>query len=354
MTAAPTETIDQEQTICGGTYWATAYPGKLVQSFKPSLNTLTKINLYGFKNATPPNNISISIRDSLDGEDLTSVVVLSSQLKTLIPDWFTADFPDIPVIPETTYYIIWEPTEGDENEPYFWWCYFKANPGEDPYERGSQILNGEEVPRADFCFKTYGYSIPTISISTPEDGAELGGIISITGTAEDNDGAIQRVEIKIDDQQWMTATGLTSWSYDWDSRNAENGLHTISARSYDGESYSEVSTITVFTKNSALIIKNLTGGFGGISATIEVTGDEPINNIQWSLEFVGGFLGLVDVDKNGVIETLEVNDEAEISAIESFFGLGPVDITISVESENSFPQLLEEKGFVIGPFLLLI
>ena len=352
-TAIPTEKIDQEQETCGGLYWATAYPGKLVQSFKPSLNTLTKVSFFGWKNETPPNNVSISIRDSLDGEDLTSVVVLSNQIKTLLPDWFTADFPDINVTPETTYYIIWEPTEGDENEPYFWWGYSKANPGDDPYDRGAQILNGEEVERADFCFRTYGYSIPTISIISPENGDEIGGIISITGAAEDIDGAIQQIEIKIDDQQWMTADGLENWNYEWDSRNSDNGLHTISARSYDGESYSEISTITVFTKNSELIIKDLSGGFGGVTAILEVTGDEPIKNIQWSIQITGGFLGLIDVAKNGEFQQLDENAEEEISAIESFFGLGPIEINISVESDNSYPQSLEETGFVIGPIIIL-
>jgi len=353
-TAIPTEIIDQEQETCGGLYYATAYPGKLVQSFKPALNTLTKVSLYGWKNTTPPNNVSISIRNSLDGEDLTSVVVLSNQIKTLIPDWFTADFPDISVTPETTYYIIWEPTEDDENEPYFWWCYNKANPGGDPYNRGSQIINGEEVERADFCFRTYGYSIPTVSITSPENGEEIGGVISITGTAEDNDGAIQRIEIKIDDQEWMTADGLENWDYEWNSRNSDNGLHTISARSFDGESYSEISTITVFTKNSALIIIDLTGGYGGVTATIEVTGDEPVKNIQWSIQVTGGFLGLIDVAKNGEFQQLDENAEEEISAIESFFGLGPVEIIISAESDNSYPKMLEATGFVIGPIIVLI
>jgi hypothetical protein len=40
--------------------------------------------------------------------------------------------------------------------------------------------------------------------------------------------------------------------------------------------------------------------------------------------------------------------------MESFFGLGSVDIHITVESENIVPQSLEDTGLAIGPFILLV
>lgn len=353
ITATPTEEVDQEQSSCGGVYWGTDYGGKLVQSFKPTLNQLTKVKLYGFKNETPPNAIKISIRDSLNGEDLTSAIVEPDQLLVNVSSWFEADFPNISVIPENTYYIVWAPTPGDDNRPYFWWCYDKANPGDDPYERGSMILGGEEIERSDFSFKTYGYAIPTVTISQPTESAELGGIVTIEGTADDVDGSIQQVEIKIDEGLWMTATGLSNWNYEWDTRTFNNGAHSISARSYDGESYSEITTISVFIQNSIITIEDISGGMGTVSATLHNIGNETINNVEWTIRVNGGLFNLIDVETTGNIASISAGDENDITITESLFGLGPVTIEINVQADNAYDQLSEVNGFILGPYLLI-
>jgi hypothetical protein len=96
------DSIDQEQTNCAGSYWATSYPGKLGQSFMPSLNTLTRVKLYGFRNNTPFGNLKISIRNSLEGEDLTSLTISSLNISNT-PSWIDIDILDIKLITETTY-----------------------------------------------------------------------------------------------------------------------------------------------------------------------------------------------------------------------------------------------------------
>lgn len=353
ITATPTEKVDQEQSNCADAYLGTDYGGKLVQSFKPTLNQLTKVKLYAFKNESPPNAIKISIRDSLYGEDLTSVIVEPEQLLVNISSWFEADFPNISVTPEDTYYLVWAPTPGDDNEPYFWWCYDIANPGDDPYERGSMIIGGEEIERADFSFKTYGYSIPTITISEPAAGAELGGVITIEGSADDTDGDIQRIEIKIDEGEWVTATGLSNWYYDWDTRTINNGAHIISARSYDGESFSKISTITVFIQNSMVTIEDISGGMGTVSATIHNSGNETINNVEWTIMLVGGFFNLIDVETTGNIASIPVSDENGINITESLFGFGRVTIEIRVQADNAYDQQREVNGFILGPYILI-
>jgi len=58
------------------------------------------------------------------------------------------------------------------------------------------------------------------------------------------------------DGTWYTADGTTSWSYDWDTtqqddgRNITNGKHIIYARCYDGEEYSKVDAVTVYVNNA--------------------------------------------------------------------------------------------------------
>jgi len=92
---------------------------------------------------------------------------------------------------------------------------------------------------------------PTVSITSPTEGATVNGTVSITGTASDSDGTVQSVEVKIDSGTWQTATGTTSWSYSWDSTGVSDGTHTIYARSYDGTDYSTEDSVTVTVNNTA-------------------------------------------------------------------------------------------------------
>jgi len=91
---------------------------------------------------------------------------------------------------------------------------------------------------------------PTVSITSPSDGATVNGTVSIQGTASDSDGSVQSVQVKIDSGSWDNATGTTSWAYSWDSTGVSDGSHTIYARSYDGTDYSSETSVTVTVDNT--------------------------------------------------------------------------------------------------------
>ncbi|KAA0010513.1 MAG: hypothetical protein FE041_05200 [Thermoplasmata archaeon] len=93
---------------------------------------------------------------------------------------------------------------------------------------------------------------PTVTITYPSDGAAVNGIVTIQGKASDEDGneTIQKVEVKIDNGEWEVATGITSWSYEWNTTRVENGQHTIYARAYDGKDYSSTVSINVNVFNN--------------------------------------------------------------------------------------------------------
>ena len=123
---------------------------------------------------------------------------------------------------------------------------------------------------------------PTVSISNPLDGQTISGTIMINGTASDPDGneELRKVEIKIDNGSWITVTGKTSWSYEWDTTTVENGNYTIYAKSYDGEKYSATKSVTVKVENNHPPIVN-------ISSPLEndvVKGKIIINGIAWDLD----------------------------------------------------------------------
>lgn len=95
---------------------------------------------------------------------------------------------------------------------------------------------------------------PRVTITDPEDGAEIRNQTSYTikGTASDSDQGVQVVEINIDNglDNWVTATGNESWSYEWDI-SQEFGEYYITARAYDGLTYS-YDSITVEIINPSM------------------------------------------------------------------------------------------------------
>ena len=94
---------------------------------------------------------------------------------------------------------------------------------------------------------------PTVSITTPSNNVDVSGIINVQGTASDPDGStqLQKVEVKTDAGSWVQASGTTSWSYSWDTATTPNGQHSIYARSYDGQAYSDEESIAVNVNNMA-------------------------------------------------------------------------------------------------------
>lgn len=100
---------------------------------------------------------------------------------------------------------------------------------------------------------------PSLNISDPTPGTVLSGVFRFRGVVSDPDGRVVRVEVKIDDGEWMTAiewnttteTGVRGWWYDWGTTTVQNGEYAFYARSYDGAAYSDVAGVTVIVSNVA-------------------------------------------------------------------------------------------------------
>ena len=88
---------------------------------------------------------------------------------------------------------------------------------------------------------------PIIEITFPKNGMYISSLISIYGNASDPDGneTLVNVQIKIDDIAWVVANGKTNWSCDIGGFSLDDGIHTISARSWDGYDFSFVEEIAI-------------------------------------------------------------------------------------------------------------
>jgi hypothetical protein len=156
------DVLDQNQSDYCGWGWVVWGPDfRLAQSFKPTLNLISRVELLLYLVGTP-GKLEISIRSELSGPDLTSIIVDGTNISGFEEHWAEFDFPDIGMEPEQTYYIIWSTIDSDSTN-YFVWGYGDHN----PYDRGDaytyspddgwRINEGTpDHPDIDFCFKTYG------------------------------------------------------------------------------------------------------------------------------------------------------------------------------------------------------
>lgn len=138
-----------------------------------------------------------------------------------------------------------DPEHSDYPYPYNKWNRSYGCGYVDAYEAMKVSLAWEPPPEPN--------KIPTITINNPKNNAKVSATIVISGTASDPDGNVANVELKIDDNNWFNVPILSAssleWNYSWNTKNVENGMHTIYARAYDGENYSVMQSVVVNVYN---------------------------------------------------------------------------------------------------------
>ena len=238
---------------------AVGSPDLLAQSFKPSENMLNRVELLICKIGTPTDNLSISIRSSLNGTDITSVTVLPQYIPT-DKDWVEFDFHGISVEIGQTYYIVFTPQP--PGYAYLWWGYDNHN--FDSYPNGEAWLysNGEWSTEnfviKDWCFKTYAshLSNPPYKPNTPA-GPTIGmtwNSYSYSTNTTDPDGDDVKYgwdwngDNIIDEWTGFYPSGMTiNTSHSWDTSGTYNT--TVKAEDIHGAQSEFSSVLTVIMSN---------------------------------------------------------------------------------------------------------
>jgi len=117
--------------------------------------------------------------------------------------------------------------------------------------------------------------LPTVTITSPEDGAELKGTVTIKGSATDEDGTVEKVELLIDGE-WFLATGTTSWDFQLDTTTLANRDYTINVLAFDGTDYSEDTILNLTVNNEE-----------------EGNGDDGGDDDGPGFELIGAILGIL-------------------------------------------------------------
>jgi hypothetical protein len=134
------------------------------QSFIPTKNILTRVEINVGKNSTASYDFTLAIKSDLLGPDLTKASLPPEEFVTENFSWVEFDFDDISVIPDNTYFIV--ASTYDEIDNWYAWGAQLS----DVYPYGSvwwsedDGTSFENDPDADLTFKTYGFDN-----SPPED-----------------------------------------------------------------------------------------------------------------------------------------------------------------------------------------
>lgn len=151
--------VDQEQTHQDGRGYFIRYNQICAQDFVPTVDLLTAVQLYIFSGDMVASGykIKVSIRDDLNGDDLTSVTVNADSVGDY--KWLSFDFPDIDVIPGEKYYIVASSDDGgSEAEENYCWFFGEDNlysSGCLWHNRTDGIAGWQNEADEDFCFKTW-------------------------------------------------------------------------------------------------------------------------------------------------------------------------------------------------------
>ena len=112
-------------------------------------------------------------------------------------------------------------------------------------------------------------SAPTISITSPEDGSTINGLVTYSVNASDSDGNVLKVYFYVGDYLLAIDT-TTPFSTTWDTSKFPNTAYELRAVAYDDKAQRATATITVTVSNNALAPNYFTDFESGTSGWWEL------------------------------------------------------------------------------------
>lgn len=251
---------------------------QVAQSFIPTKEIITRVELYIGKNSTATYPLNISIRKELTEEDLTVTSIDSSLVPTEDFGWVEIDLDDMIINTGETYYIVALTKNTTENwyawgannisESYPYGCaWFSVDDGQNwtnestspaieiskSYSSSRALPKFNETATWDMCFRTYGRNNnppDTPTINGPTSG-KVGETLEYILSTNDSDG--DQVFYWI---SWFDGCPGIYWDGPYNSGETvtksytydEKGTFTISVKAkdiYDAESDSVTLEVNI-------------------------------------------------------------------------------------------------------------
>lgn len=87
---------------------------------------------------------------------------------------------------------------------------------------------------------------PTVAFISPTRGEVVSDFILIQAEAHDEDGGVERIEIRVDDNNWFKISDSSHAFYSLKTEDIPEGEHVIYIRAYDGEDYSTEEFVLIY------------------------------------------------------------------------------------------------------------
>ncbi|MDH3294704.1 MAG: Ig-like domain-containing protein, partial [Acidimicrobiia bacterium] len=146
---------------------------------------------------------------------------------------------------------------------------------------------------------------PTVAITSPRAGAVVRERVTITTNAKD-DVKIEFVEFFVDGVRLGADTNPSAgWSFSWNTREVDNGRHTILALASDSNDETVTTSIQVTVDNDLAPRVTITSprdgatiyGVGIVQITATATDEEGVRQVEFFVD--GTSIGVDDVGSNG-------------------------------------------------------
>lgn len=143
-------------------------------------------------------------------------------------------------------------------------------------------------------------SPPAVAVTSPVDGAIVGGTITVSADASDDNGVTQ-VEFYVDGTSIGTDTdGSDGWSAGWDTTAYADGDHTVSGTATDTAGQTAADTVTVTVDNTidaTMHVGDLDGStinqgrtwVGQVTVTVHDDAHSPVANAEVMVNWSGGY-----------------------------------------------------------------
>ncbi|HAP43195.1 MAG: hypothetical protein A2087_12095 [Spirochaetes bacterium GWD1_61_31] len=131
--------------------------------------------------------------------------------------------------------------------------------------------------------------LPVTQISHPISQMRVGGDLIIVGTAVDDD-AVGKVQLRLNDGEWIDATGTDYWSYLLGTADLPDGQHQISARTVDVTGVTGAPVSVVFHLDRTKPLHSMSQpAFGAlVSGRFTITGSvydaNSVSQLQYSMD----------------------------------------------------------------------
>lgn len=203
------------------------------QSFVPDYSILSSVGLYlGHGGRYGNSNITVSIRKTIEGEDLTSISYQPEDIVYFMPSWWHEfhifDFPDIQVKPGDRYFIVVTSDTPDQNAEDSI-MYQPNNIYSNGFRwfgviRGGAVKRWYDRPEEDIIFATFGADGPIKIYSDASYSGKVGDPIQFYCSARD---------------------GIPPYTWYWDFGDGQSSQHQNPTHAYQNEgSYNVVLHVT--------------------------------------------------------------------------------------------------------------